>query len=454
MAMSIPMTHEDQRPLDDFSACLQHESWTRQQLEDYQARALHACRAYAYAHSPFYQRFHRGLIDRPLHELPVLTKAMMMEQFDELVTDRAVRLRDVQEYLARADASKLFLDRYRVMATSGSSGRPGVFLYDRAEGVTVGNSYNRCTHWGGITPESRAAVVASTAPAHMTTRAPITANGQQVARLQLSANEPLETIVQRLNEWQPDTLFLYPSIAAVLADEQRQGRLRVTPQIIFCGSEAMPGETRRRIEDVWQTRLFDIYGTTEGGVLAAECSFHQGLHIFEDFSIVEVVDQDNRPVPPGEQGDKVLLTVLFRRTQPLIRYELSDLVRTSTIERCPCGRPFFMLEAIQGRTIEVLYLQSLTGGEERIFPYLFENVFNTQPVSAWQVVQEQDGLHIFLTGASEELQEEQLLAALRQALTRRGVIVPPIAIHRVTALNRNASGKTPTVLSRVPRRAA
>jgi hypothetical protein len=102
----------------------------------------------------------------------------------------------------------------------------------------------------------------------------------------------------------------------------------------------------------------------------------------------------------------------------------------------------------------VLYLASPSGREEKIYPYLFNTVFNTQPVSGWQVVQEQDGLHIFLTGASEELRDDSLLDALRQALTKRGVIVPPIAIQRVTALAKNAGGKTPTVLSRVPRRAA
>src|SRR5205823_14609830 len=116
---AISVDRQDQQPLDNFSASLQREGWTRQQLEDYQARALRACREYAYAHSPFYQRFHRGLMDRPLQELPVLTKAMMMEHFDDLVTDRTVRLHEAQQYLARADTSKRFLDRYQVMATSG-----------------------------------------------------------------------------------------------------------------------------------------------------------------------------------------------------------------------------------------------------------------------------------------------------------------------------------------------
>ena len=97
-----------------------HDRWTRQQLETYQAEALRRLSEYAYAHSPFYRRFHRGLEDRPLHELPVLTKAMMMENFDELVTDRAVRIADVERHLTTLRGDERFLGRYWVNATSGS----------------------------------------------------------------------------------------------------------------------------------------------------------------------------------------------------------------------------------------------------------------------------------------------------------------------------------------------
>ena len=451
---TISVNQQGQSQLDDFSAYLQHESWTRQQLEDYKARALRACREYAYARSPFYQHFHRGLMDRPLQDLPVLTKAMMMEHFDDLVTDRAVRLHDVQQYLDRADATKPYLDRYRVMATSGSSGRPGFFLSGLAELAIMINTYSRSLSWGRVTPESRAASVVSAAPGHLTAQAPIIVNGKHLDTLRLSSMDRLETLVHRLNEYQPDILFPYPTIAATLAEEQRQGRLHIAPRSIFYAGEMMPSDMRRRIEEAWQTKLFQAYATTESGALAAECEMHQGMHLFEDFTIVEVVDEDNRPVPAGTQGAKVLLTVLFRRTQPLIRYEISDLVRLSTSERCPCGRPFALLESIQGRTGEMLYLPSHSGREEGITPLQFETVFDMLPISGWQVIQEQDGLHILLTGASQQLRDEEVLDKLRRVLSGRGVIVPPMQIQRVTQLTTNASGKIPMLISHVPPRAS
>ncbi len=105
----------------------QHERWTRSQLETYQAEALGRLRTYAYARSPFYQKLHQGLTDRPLHELPVLTKAMLMEHFDELVTDRTLHLDEIRAYATQGKAGELYRGQYWVKATSGSSGHPGFF---------------------------------------------------------------------------------------------------------------------------------------------------------------------------------------------------------------------------------------------------------------------------------------------------------------------------------------
>lgn len=443
--------HQEQQPLEQFATCLQHESWTRQQLLDYQAQALRSCRDYAYANSPFYRRFHEGLMDRPLQELPVLTKTMVMENFDEMVTDREILLKDVRAYLARADSSKLFLDRYRVTATSGSTGQPGIFLYTRAESTIVANSFSRFQHWGGITAESKAAVVASTTPAHMTSQTPIVIDGHPIARLQLGSTEPLDTLVKRLNEWQPDVLLAYASMAVVLANEQRQGRLQITPKALFCSAETLTPDMRQRVEETWQTRLMNVYGMTESGVLASECPDNQGFHIFEDFSIVEIVDRDNRPVAPGETGARVLLTVLFRRAQPLIRYEVSDPIMLSRRERCTCGRPFALFESLQGRTPEMLYFPKPPGQTEGIAPLQFQTVFDTLPVGGWQVIQEVDGLHVFLVGASEQVRDDEVLGALHHMLSRRGVQVPQLYIQRVPALTRNAGGKAPMLISHLPR---
>src|SRR5262245_19070233 len=101
--------------------------WTRPELERHQQARLRALRQFAIDRSPFYRRLHRGLEQAPLEALPMLTKTAMMEHFDELVTDRRVRLADAEAFLAAGDRSGLFRDRYVVLATSGSTGRRGLF---------------------------------------------------------------------------------------------------------------------------------------------------------------------------------------------------------------------------------------------------------------------------------------------------------------------------------------
>ena len=114
-------------------ALRRHERWSRAMLDARREAALGELRRWAADRSPFYGRFHGGLDSRPLSELPVLTKGQLMESWDDVVTDRSVRVVDVQQFLAALDGYHLFRERYWVARTSGSTGRPGIFLWNRAK---------------------------------------------------------------------------------------------------------------------------------------------------------------------------------------------------------------------------------------------------------------------------------------------------------------------------------
>src|SRR5918999_3315566 len=174
----------------------QRDRWTRRQLEEHQDRALRLLREHAYARSPFYGRFHRGLADRPLSELPVLTKEMVMERFDELVTDPTVRLADVEAHFATlSGGDELFNGRYRVASTSGSTGRRGLFLWDPGEWAAVLASYNRSFDWAGVgaglTRRTRMAVVSSTTPWHQSARVGASVHSPWVPTLRIDSGDPL-----------------------------------------------------------------------------------------------------------------------------------------------------------------------------------------------------------------------------------------------------------------------
>src|SRR5512147_769788 len=213
-----------------------HESWTRQQLEAHQAKALKELRRYAYERSPFYQRFHKGLTDRPLHELPVLTKAMMMEHYDELVTDRSLHLEEIRASATEGEAGKAYKGKYWINATSGSSGHPGFFLFDQSEWVQVLASFARGQEWSGVrinlARRQRMATVASISPWHMSSQVAATVKSWWRPSLRLPASQPLSKTVAELNEWQPNVLISYASMAGVLAEEQLAHRLRIHPSVV------------------------------------------------------------------------------------------------------------------------------------------------------------------------------------------------------------------------------
>ena len=433
-----------------------HESWTRQQLEAHQVTALQDLRQYAYERSPFYQKFHNGLTGRPLHELPVLTKAMMMEHFDELVTDRSLHLEDVRAFAKQGEAGQRFRDRYWVNATSGSSGQPGFFLFDQSEWVQVLASFARSQEWSGVrislTRRQKMATVASISPWHMSSQVAATVKSWWRPSLRVPASQPLSKTVEQLNEWQPEVFIAYASMSGILAEEQLARRLNIQPKFVYAASEVLTSQTRNRVKEAWGNEPFNQYVATETASIAAEHQSCRRMHFFEDLVITEIVDEQYRPVPPGEYGAKILVTTLFSRTQPLIRYELNDSVRVST-EAHNCGLPFAVLESIQGRVEDSLTLPAISGGEVLIRPLVINRIMDIVPVSGWQVIEQEDnGLVVLLTGARDGLVDETLVNQINKSLAQEGAHVPYIRVQHVTEIPKTATGKAPLIKAYQARR--
>jgi phenylacetate-coenzyme A ligase PaaK-like adenylate-forming protein len=242
-------------------------------------------------------------------------------------------------------------------------------------------------------------------------------------------------------------LTCYASMAAVLAGEQLNGRLRIAPELITTAAEVLTPDQRARITQAWGHQPYNLYGSTESPI-AAECDRHRGLHVFEDVIILEVLDAGGNPVPPGNYGERLLITALFRRTQPLIRYEISDMVRMSP-EPCSCGRIFGLIDGIQGRVEEVLEFDGLNGGRVKIDPIFFEPLLGPIRALAWQVVQEPAELVVRLSGLVGDVSCEQIGVMLGRELRARGAAVPRITVLSVSEIPRTTGGKAPLVKSNV-----
>ena len=444
--MNIPIMIKLLRTLEELRT---HEHWTRQQLEAHQTKALQALRQYAYERSPFYQKFHKGLAERPLQELPVLTKSMMMEHYNELVTDRSLHLEEVRAFATEGEAGQPYKNRYWVNATSGSSGHPGFFLFDRSEWVQVLASFARAQEWSGVhislTRRQRMATVASISPWHMSSQVAATVKSWWRPSLRVPASQPLSKTVEDLNAWQPEVLVAYASMLGILAEEQLARRLRIQPAFVYAASEVLTSQTRNRVKEAWGKEPFNQYVATEAASIAAEHEDCRHMHFFDDLVISEIVDEQYRPVPRGEYGAKILITTLFSRTQPLIRYELNDSVHVSA-EPHDCGLPFAVLEGIQGRVENSLMLPAASGGEVLIRPLVINRIMDIVPVSGWQVVQQADsGLVVLLIGARNGLTDEGLVDQISRSLAQEGARVPYIRIQHVSEIPKTAAGKAPLI---------
>ena len=164
--------------------------------------------------------------------------------------------------------------------------------------------------------------------------------------------QPVGQIVAGLNAYQPLALMGYPSMLALLAVEARAGRLRIRPRRITTTSEPLLPEVRGALTETFDAPVSNMYGTSEAGPVGVGCFHGPGVHLCDDLVIVEPVDLDGRPVPPGVRSDKLYLTALANPTLPLIRFELTDQVRFLDIP-CACGSAHQLVADVEGRLDDV-----------------------------------------------------------------------------------------------------
>ena len=346
---------------------------------------------YARARSRYYARVYRGLsADRGvLRGLPPVTKPELMGSFGEWVTDPAVTRAGTEAFIADpARIGALYLGRYFVSTTSGTTGLPGVFLHDpgacavyQALTYRVGLAWLSGRQWLGMARlRGRWAAVVGTgghfaAEGWMEYQRRRNVWQRHHYRV-ISVQRPLAALVAGLNAFDPAVLIGYPSALELLAGEQTAGRLRVRPVLVELGGESVGEDGRARIAAGLGGALHDDYSAAECMVMAFDCG--QGwLHVNSDWVILEPVDAGYRPTPPGEPSHTVLLTNLANRVQPIIRYDLGDTI-VMRPEPCPCGSPLPAIH-VQGRRDDVLRLQATNGRTVSVLPLAIGSVLDETP---------------------------------------------------------------------------
>ncbi|MGW7515176.1 phenylacetate--CoA ligase family protein [Streptomyces sp. NPDC054796] len=366
--------------------------------------------AHARAHSPYYRELYADLPERVEDPalLPVTDKRTLMSRFDDWATDRAVTYEDVRAFVDDPDLiGQRFLGEYLVATTSGTSGRRGFFLLeDRYMTVASALSSRALTSalgTGGVlravARRGRFAQLVATGGHYVGYAAytQLVREGRWQTRLlrPFSVHTPMPELVAALNAYRPAVLIGYASTIMLLTAEQEAGRLRIAPLLVQPAGETMTADDTDRMARAFRATVRPVYGATECTYLSYGCS-HGWYHVNSDWAVLEPVDADHRPTPPGELSHTVLLSNLANRIQPFLRYDLGDSVLLRP-DPCPCGDPTPAVR-VQGRAGDTLTLPTSgdggdgngdgDGGRVTLAPLALSTLFDRTPgVERFQIEQ-------------------------------------------------------------------
>lgn len=411
--------------------------WTPAQLADLQDARIRELVGFAAQRVPFYQRRWaeygvnvgqiQGVDDLAL--LPLISK-----------TD----VREAGASLLASHPSKLAHGH-----TSGTTGSPLGLSYDR--GMVIANNVAdwRQKEWGGVHLGEWVAVFLGRVVVPVAqARPPFWRANHIQKQLWCSSfhldERNLAEYVRTIRERGIRYLEGYPSTMFILAQYLLR-RGETLPMLgVFTSSETLHAAQRAAFEAAFRSPVFDFYGMAERVIFAGECDRHGGKHLFDEYGVTELVDDDGRTVEDGKPGTLVG-TSLWNRGMPLIRYRTGDVSLRDRRE-CPCGRGLGRLADVATKAEDIV----LTPDGRLLSPSVLTHPFKPfhQLLKSQIVQDEPDHILVKLVPSSEftEAHRAQLVAGLAERLGSSmridTVVVDDIPSER--------SGKFRWVVSNVP----
>jgi phenylacetate-coenzyme A ligase PaaK-like adenylate-forming protein len=422
-------------------------TWSTERITEVQRDRLRALLAVAVERSPFHARRLAGIDPATfepadLGRLPIMTKAEMVAHFDEIVTDPRLRRGGAEAAVAATTTTPVPIDgELLVLASGGTSGRRGLFAFSAASFAEYGCTLMRTTlarvrALGGPPPGGvEAAMVAADSAIHATGAAPPLLEGGPMRFRPVPVTLRIEEIVARLNDLQPVALYGYPSMLARLAAEQGEGRLRVAPLSVTASSETLRAEQRRVIRAAFGVPVVNTYGNTEG-LVGVSPPDDPVITFASDACIVEPVDRDDRPVPPGTASAAILVTNLFNPVQPLIRYRVDDRM----VQRPGVPDHGHLRAEVEGRAGDVLRY-----GDVIVHPLVIASPLeHAAAVADFQVRQTPAGVDVDVVPGAGTVDTAALAALVAEHLRHAGLVDPVVTVTAVAGTRRDPrTGKAP-----------
>ena len=264
----------------------------------------------------------------------------------------------------------------RIHSSSGTTGKPVVIPYTAKDVDDWAAMFARCYAFAGVTAEDRVQI--AVAYGLWTAGSGFQAGAEKLGAMAIPMGPGnTEKQLQMMQDLGATVLTATSSYALLLAEEVRKRGLRDKLRLrkgIF-GSERWSEKMRECIRRDLGIELYDIYGLTEiyGPGIGINCRKEQGIHYWDDFIYIEIIDPvSGRPVPDGEMGE-IVISTLCKEGAPLIRYRTHDLSRIIPGE-CECGSRFPRLDAIMGRTDDMMKIKGVN-----VFPSQIEEVLKLFP---------------------------------------------------------------------------
>jgi putative adenylate-forming enzyme len=317
-----------------------------------------------------------------LYKLPIINKQILMENFDDINTC-GLKLSEVKDYALEKEQNKdyqgYYMGEYVVGLSSGTSGNKGIFITPKAMTKRLPFVFL-----------ARSGIPLKLLPFRILFLLRVFSQGfadinSPFIKLKyLSTMTPVEKIIEEINCRKINVLMGPPSLIRLIIPYI--AKIKVKIRMIICYAEVLDKEDKERFALEFNTKVIEIYQASEGQIGSA-CK-HGNLHINEDLVLVELYDSKGEPVTKsGIVASKMLVTNLVNTAQPLIRYEMNDLIVLG--EPCTCGSKFRVIKKVLGRHDDVLYFQTQNGEEQHIFPDLFSRwiITTSDKIREFKVIQ-------------------------------------------------------------------
>jgi phenylacetate-coenzyme A ligase PaaK-like adenylate-forming protein len=405
----------------------------RAELEAEKHRKFRALVRHANANSPYYARLIRErAIDletcRPA-DFPVLTKSLLMANFDDIVSDRRITKKSVADFLTRStDPKELLFNDITVMHTSGTSGEIGYFLYSPADyaRMRAGARRNFAAYRGRFPVRwlrlrrFRVAFYGATG-GHFAGVTGVASMQRGLGRLLLNArafeiNQPLPQVVAQINKFQPDVLFGYTTALKMLGDEQRSGRLNIMPAAIAATGETATKADMQNLSSAFGgATTLSLYACTEHMMLGLSNPDGDTMMLLDDNLVFELYE------------DHSLITNLFNYTLPMIRYRMSDILRVTN----KSDERHIIIENLVGRAEQMPVFVNRAGARDFISPHIINEVF-VKGVTRFQMQITGPSSFVFPICVEPGLDEEGRATALAGMKARLQSILDQKGLGNVT----------------------